>query len=909
MYRSLSSPRRVLVQVAASGLLAGTLVAAPADIATGADIGTVSAVSVASSAGVASNKKVGSNDSDDPDSGEAVRGRVPLNSLPGARLLDSRGPGTTDGEYAGTGRHQPHDVLYVQIAGRGGLPADATAATLSVVGVGATGWGHVTVWPCASDTDPVPNSSVLNLAPGWTRANSLTTSLGVTGGVCVYSNIGLDLVVDVQSYSRGDGLTAISPVRIVDSRDPSHGPFAFNETRRYVVSDQIPAATGASAVFANITTVGATADGFITVWPCASVSDPMPNSSIVNFVPGEAVANNAVIGLINDGFCVFSYQPAHIIIDISGYLSPDAAIDAITPDRYLDTREMAAWHPSSTGRVEVGRYAAGETRAFDLAAAYGNDVTAVIANITVVTPGGDNHLTAWPCESATEPVPNTSMLNYNRAWSATPNTSVQTLSDTGLLCVYSYAAADIIIDINALVRGADSGHTDDDPSDSEWLDPNFPAVDIGGGIVAYDMTTGRQNEFDTPLRYGLYFCDVTNIADTHDRWGDPWLIGDDPWVPNRDPFTATNVAAYTQAAFNDITATLIEGRTTVIVTLRADLDADPDTGTCDFDNWSERPDNEGSIFVRSHLDLDATYSGLATLSMGRNASIWMNADGWYFGRILAHEFGHNLGWKHSNYTLEYVDGRRATYDSVFDRMGSGDGYVTTFDRLVQIGAISPHQLVGHNTGTTSAALAAHAHYTGTVATHDSTRAVVVAPPSGTLTRAGTSVLLGIEAGIRTRNIHYPEPGVTLNLIRSGGTGGNNQHLLNAPMTSSHPVSSGPDQWESSFVAAGESRTVFGVTVTVTGTNPDGTVNVTVTGELSDTEWAPAATSFLNSLEHDDHDADHDADHCEIHIDQFGCAVPHEIPHLSPDSASKTPLAVGCVHAEADATEITQRDPG
>ena len=185
--------------------------------------------------------------------------------------------------------------------------------------------------------------------------------------------------------------------------------------------------------------------------------------------------------------------------------------------------------------------------------------------------------------------------------------------------------------------------------------------------------------------------------------------------------------------------------------------------------------------------------------------MWMNADGWTFGRVLAHEFGHNLGWRHSNYTLENVDGRKSTYDSVFDRMGSGDGYVTTFDRLIDIGAISPHQLVGHNTGTTSATLAAHVHYTGTVATKDSTRAVVISPVDGTYERAGSSVLLGIEAGVRSRNINFPEPGLVVNMVRSGGLV-NGTHLLNATSTSSHPVAPGASQWDDSFVAVGESRT-------------------------------------------------------------------------------------------------------
>ena len=741
-------------------------------------------------------------------------------ALPGARLLDTRGPGTVDGLSAGGGAIPDGGVIFVPVAGRGGVPADAHSAMLSLVAGGATGTSHATLWPCESVNEPVPNSSVLNFSDGWTRANGVMVALGDTGGVCLYVFRSTHAVMDVQAYSTSQNLVTISPTRVADSRWPGNTMFAAGEVRRFDISSE----TGdAPSAYLNITSVGNTYGGFATIWPCDSVNDPMPDASVLNHVPNHAVANNTLTGLSNGAFCVYSSADAHIIVDLMGFLTVDANdLAAQTPLRVVDTRDSTGIAAQQTRRFNIG----GHWQMPD-------DVSGVVANFTAVYPAGEGFLTVWACESDDETPPNTSMLNYgNDRWSATPNTSVQMLSSTGFLCVYSYAEVDLIIDVSATI--------------TDLFDSAYPLVDIGGGIVAYDMTTGRQNEFNAPLLYGLYFCDVTNIADTHDRWGDPWLIGEDPWAPDRELFTATNVAAYTQEAFNDITATLIEGRTSVTVTLRADLDADPETGSCEFDT-SERPDNEGVIRVHSHWDRNARYSGSANYSIGRNASIRMNAEGWTFGGVLAHEFGHNLGWRHSNYTFENVDGRKSTYDSAFDIMGNGDGYVTTFDRLVQIGAISPHQLVGHNTGTTNATLAAHAHYTGTVAAQGNTRAVVISPTDGTYERAGSSVLLGIEAGIRYRNINFPQPGLVVNMVRSSGLV-NGTHLLNAPMTSSHPVAPGASQWDDSFVAVGESRTFFGVTITVHGTNPDGTVNATITGELNAGQWEPAATAMLRSIE-------------------------------------------------------------
>ena len=76
----------------------------------------------------------------------------------------------------------------------------------------------------------------------------------------------------------------------------------------------------------------------------------------------------------------------------------------------------------------------------------------VYLNVTSVNPQGTGgFLTIWACEDADEKVPNTSALNYNDKWSATPNSIVQKVNDSGQICIYAYKTTDVIIDVTGYV--------------------------------------------------------------------------------------------------------------------------------------------------------------------------------------------------------------------------------------------------------------------------------------------------------------------------------------------------------------------------------------------------------------------------------------------------------------------------
>ena len=111
---------------------------------------------------------------------------------------------------------------------------------------------------------------------------------------------------------------------------------------------------------------------------------------------------------------------------------------SVTPFRFADSR----LHQTLT------RLSAGQPVRIQIAGTQGipADVTALSANFTVAEPDGPGYLTIYNCAAA---VPEVSTLNY-RTGDAIANQAVVPL-DRGALSAYSYAGAELIIDVNGFV--------------------------------------------------------------------------------------------------------------------------------------------------------------------------------------------------------------------------------------------------------------------------------------------------------------------------------------------------------------------------------------------------------------------------------------------------------------------------
>ncbi len=170
--------------------------------------------------------------------------------------------------------------------------------------------------------------------------------------------------------------TPVTPTRLVDTRNSVGATGRVAAGRQVVVqvADGVRVPADATAAVVNVAAVNPSAAGFVTVYPC---SDGVPDTSTLNFVSGQTVANTTIAALSPAGqLCAWTFAETDILVDITGWLSPRGAsrLTPIGPTRVVDTR-------SGIGGV---RLSAGQTLAVDLAAAVPAGSTAVAVNVTAV---------------------------------------------------------------------------------------------------------------------------------------------------------------------------------------------------------------------------------------------------------------------------------------------------------------------------------------------------------------------------------------------------------------------------------------------------------------------------------------------------------------------------------------------
>ncbi len=370
-----------------------------------------------------------------------------------ARILDTRtGPGTPVG---------PGQTIEVQITGQGGVPTSTVSAVaMNVTVTGPTAPSHLTVWPKGAAQ---PTTSNLNYVAGQTVPNFLMVKVGDEGKVLVNNNSGtVHVIFDVAGWYSdptvlvtGGELQTLTPARILDTRDGTGGfsaPIGPNSTITVQVSGQggVPASSNVSAIAMNVTVTGPTAAGDLRLWPTGVAR---PNSSNVNFVPGQTVANFAVVKLGTSGR-VDIYNAGsgtvHVILDVAGwYATADLGqgdFQSMRPSRILDTRYgtggfSGALAPGQTIDVQVNG-----TGGVPLVGA-----TAAAMNVTITEPTQAGHLTVWPKGDAQ---PNASNLNW-AAGQTVPNFTVVKVGPDGKVSVYngSGGTVHVIFDVAGWFTG------------------------------------------------------------------------------------------------------------------------------------------------------------------------------------------------------------------------------------------------------------------------------------------------------------------------------------------------------------------------------------------------------------------------------------------------------------------------
>ena len=242
-----------------------------------------------------------------------------------ARILDTRGGAGKSIQPVGPGQ-----TIRATIRGTAAVPdptANAVVLNVTVLG-GAAPNSFLTVWPSGL---PRPNASNLNYAAGQVVANQVIVPIGADGQIQIYNNLGsAHVVLDVAGYfadppngfaDTQDGrFVALSPARILDTRQDSKGPLKQSETRKMKVTGLggVDFADVKAVVFNATVTDPTATSSFLTIWPGDVVR---PNVSNINYSANQTLANQVTVPVDGNGNINLynNSGSTNLLLDVSGF--------------------------------------------------------------------------------------------------------------------------------------------------------------------------------------------------------------------------------------------------------------------------------------------------------------------------------------------------------------------------------------------------------------------------------------------------------------------------------------------------------------------------------------------------------------------------------------------------------------
>ena len=226
------------------------------------------------------------------------------------------------------------------------------------------------------------------------------------------------VILDVTGYflpgPEDAGYNPIAPVRILDSRAGKAiglgGRFFNGVPRRLSVADLNGIAADAVAITANLTVVGQTSSGYVSVM---TENDATPATSNLNVPKGDIRANGLTAKLQGGAiWLVFkgsAGSKTDLILDVTGYYLPSAGggglqFYPLDPGRLMDTR-------TSVLSGLIGKFTSNTPRILDADGHWGipAGAQAVTGNLTVVSQSGAGFASITPIS---DPAPTTSTINF-----------------------------------------------------------------------------------------------------------------------------------------------------------------------------------------------------------------------------------------------------------------------------------------------------------------------------------------------------------------------------------------------------------------------------------------------------------------------------------------------------------------
>ncbi len=364
---------------------------------------------------------------------------VPVNP---ERVLDTREGLNTTRLPIGSGETRSFTVT-----GRANIPAGATAVALNVTAIDPTRSGYLTVFPAGTSR---PLASNLNFVPGDVIANLVIVRIGSSGQVSLYNNAGsTHVAADVVGYygpaNGGSAYSALNPERILDTRDGNGGsaePIGSGESRSLQITGRGGVPATATAVALNLTAITPSANGFLTAYPSGTTR---PIASNLNFKRADTIANLVIVRIGGDGkINIFNNSGfTDTAADVVGYFSEtggsEALYTSLFPERILDTRSGTGGPSQPIGP--------GESRELQVTGTAGvpSNATAVVFNLTAISPSSSGFFTAFPTGTFR---PTASNINFVRG-DVIPNLVIVRVGVGGKVNIYNNsgfanAAADVV---------------------------------------------------------------------------------------------------------------------------------------------------------------------------------------------------------------------------------------------------------------------------------------------------------------------------------------------------------------------------------------------------------------------------------------------------------------------------------
>jgi hypothetical protein len=481
------------------------------------------------------------------------------------------------------------------------------------------------------------------------------------------------------------GFNSIQPARVLDTRLGIGAP-ASAVGPDGVVTVALRGVAGvpadADSVILNVTAVGATLGGYVTIWPA---DQPRPNASNLNMTPGQTIANLVVTDLSASGAVSFAnaFGETDLLADVVGWARDDQHTHAIVPTRVLDSRQGLGLAVSLAG---------GQAADITIAGVAGLPATGVgvaVLNVTVTNPTATSYLTLWPSGTAK---PNASNLNYSPGQTV-PNLVFASVGTNGKVSLFNSAgSADVIADLVAWIPSgaAFAAMTPVRVMDTRTGYGNYGVASPAGLVKPVGSIGADQVDLDLrawatePGATAAYVLNVTVLDASDQSYLTAWPTGSaQPVVSNLNypPHGVTpNLVVVKAGTLGRVSLRNFSGTAHVIVDLvgivplRNSTDALDADGASKFHvvviNGSDAPANPGlETQIRSEVDAFDTWLASETITGSHPAGQHLNLD------------RANAQIEVTTWTVGYTTAQLVTYPDttawLFDQMnadGWGDPY-------------------------------------------------------------------------------------------------------------------------------------------------------------------------------------------------------------------------------------------